>query len=77
MLNTLLLELEKHFKTSPKLASKINLAKKELINLLHKDKNFLEKEKYYLAQSILMKNWRTSVTEEIRYEVVKILLRYK
>jgi len=56
MLNTLLLELEKHFKTSPKLASKINLAKKELINLLHKDKNFLEKEKYYLAQSILMKN---------------------
>ena len=77
MLNTLLPELLNHLKTNPQLNKKINLAKKELLNLFNKDRDYLEKEKHYLKQSMLMKNWRISTSEEVRYEVVKLLLHYK
>jgi len=56
MLNTLLPELLNHLKTNPQLNKKINLAKKELLNLFNKDRDYLEKEKHYLKQSMLMKN---------------------
>ena len=77
MLNALIMELTKHFKANNKLSKKIDLAKKELLNLFNKDRDYLEKEKHYLKENMLMKNWRLSTTEEIRYEVVKLLLRYK